>query len=217
MANPDKCLEDVRVVVDRLSNFDAVIFDIGNVLITCGADYMFNGVLRYPRDRTHLFLTKVLDAEAIGRIDEGELIAEVVAERATLYPEFREWLYLYRDNWELTMGPCISEMVYLAENVIGTCVPTYSLSNWPVEKIGELESRLPVLRKFEGLLFSGQIGIRKPKKGFFRQAAKSFSLASPHRCLFIDDVLANVTAAREVGYSAVMFEGFDKLVDWSKE
>lgn len=51
---------------------------------------------------------------------------------------------------------------------------------------------------FDGVVISGEVGMRKPEPRIFRHALDVIGLA-PHQCVFIDDIEANVAAARRLG------------------
>lgn len=65
---------------------------------------------------------------------------------------------------------------------------------------------VPVTRYFDGMIFSGEIGVRKPAAAFFKAALERFSL-SPEQCLFIDDLAENVAGAADCGIEGLVFRG----------
>ena len=65
---------------------------------------------------------------------------------------------------------------------------------------------VPITRYFDGMIFSGEIGVRKPSVAFFKKALERFSL-SPEECLFIDDLAENVTGAAACGIKGLAFDG----------
>ena len=60
-----------------------------------------------------------------------------------------------------------------------------------------------VLRHFDALVLSHEIGARKPNAGFFEHCRRLAGCA-PAECVFIDDLPANVAGARAPGESARM-------------
>jgi epoxide hydrolase-like predicted phosphatase len=59
---------------------------------------------------------------------------------------------------------------------------------------------------FDGVVISGQVGMRKPERRIFLLAAESVGL-EPEECVFIDDVQENVTAASAAGLTGVLHRG----------
>ena len=55
---------------------------------------------------------------------------------------------------------------------------------------------------FDAVVISHEVGMRKPELRIFRHAAELIGLA-PSMCVFIDDIEANVTAARECGMTGI--------------
>ena len=56
---------------------------------------------------------------------------------------------------------------------------------------------------FDTVVLSGEVGMRKPEEAIFRHAAQTLGLP-PEDCVFIDDMPANVAAARALGMTAVL-------------
>ena len=61
---------------------------------------------------------------------------------------------------------------------------------------------------FDELVFSGEVGMRKPDREIFIHAAEQVG-AELTRCVFIDDAPANVAAAQRYGMTAVLHKGDD--------
>ncbi len=58
---------------------------------------------------------------------------------------------------------------------------------------------------FDAVVISHEVGMRKPELRIFRHAAGLIGLP-PGECVFIDDIEANVTAARECGMAGIWHE-----------
>jgi putative hydrolase of the HAD superfamily len=55
---------------------------------------------------------------------------------------------------------------------------------------------------FDAVVISSEVGMRKPEERIFRHAAELLGLA-PEECVFIDDIEANVLAARTLGLAGL--------------
>ena len=55
---------------------------------------------------------------------------------------------------------------------------------------------------FDGMVVSGEVGIRKPSREIYERGAAAIGLR-PDQCVFIDDLPQNLTAARELGMAAI--------------
>jgi putative hydrolase of the HAD superfamily len=81
----------------------------------------------------------------------------------------------------------------------------YFLSNMPVPFARALEQRHGFLKCFDGGLFSGDARLIKPQPEIFQLLQSRYAL-DPTQTVFIDDLLANVQAARAHGWRGIHFE-----------
>ena len=81
----------------------------------------------------------------------------------------------------------------------------YYLSNMPSPYARVLEYRHPFFQWFDGGIFSGDVRMIKPQREIYELLATRYRLAAP-QTVFIDDSLANVLAARELGWAAIHCE-----------
>ena len=63
---------------------------------------------------------------------------------------------------------------------------------------------------FDVLVFSNELGIKKPDKRIFLSALKRLRVR-PQEAVFIDDISRNVGAARSLGMKAIYFQGYESL------
>ncbi|GAB3832664.1 HAD family hydrolase [Kribbella italica] len=61
---------------------------------------------------------------------------------------------------------------------------------------------------FDDLVISGEVGLRKPEPEIFLLAAERVGL-EPAECVFVDDLEANVEAARALGMTAIHHTAYD--------
>jgi len=81
-------------------------------------------------------------------------------------------------------------------------VRLYFLSNMPQPFARALERRHAFLGLFDGGVFSGDVKLGKPDAAIYRLLAERHAL-EPRRTVFIDDLAANVEAARRLGWSGI--------------
>ena len=77
---------------------------------------------------------------------------------------------------------------------------------------GYLHSAYPVLSLFERPTLSFEVGVTKPDPAIFLAAAKNVD-TPVERCLYIDDLAANVRGAVAVGMTGIAFGGAGALRD----
>jgi putative hydrolase of the HAD superfamily len=88
----------------------------------------------------------------------------------------------------------------------------YYLSNMPVPYARELEQKHAFLNHFDGGIFSGDVLCSKPDPGIYSLLQSRYALV-PGSTVFIDDLKANVDAARALGWKGIHFSSAAQLAD----
>ncbi len=83
-------------------------------------------------------------------------------------------------------------------------LPLFLVSNTNALHFPYLWERYPLIQGFAGYLLSYRLGSRKPEPAFY-QALLTAAACPPEACLFIDDKLPFVEAARSHGLTAWQF------------
>ncbi|GIW79804.1 MAG: hypothetical protein KatS3mg105_1611 [Gemmatales bacterium] len=65
-----------------------------------------------------------------------------------------------------------------------------------------------VLRHFDHLVLSYEIGFRKPEPAFYHHCL-GYAEVAPDECVFIDDLPPNVDGARKCGLHGIVYRGFE--------
>lgn len=81
----------------------------------------------------------------------------------------------------------------------------YFFSNMPLVYAEHIQKHHGFFALFNDGLFSARVKRMKPERGFYELAHERFELAGQHP-VFLDDSPANVQAAREFGWDAVLFK-----------
>ncbi len=85
----------------------------------------------------------------------------------------------------------------------------YLLSNISIG-FAENYSTVPEIKElfdmFDGLVFSGELGITKPSKEIFKYLLKKHNLKA-EESVFIDDRIVNNQGAESVGINTILFDG----------
>lgn len=66
-------------------------------------------------------------------------------------------------------------------------------------------ARFPLLRTFDTILEASVLGVMKPDRAAFRVAAEALG-EDPRRCLFVDDLAANLDGAASIGMHTQLFD-----------
>jgi putative hydrolase of the HAD superfamily len=86
----------------------------------------------------------------------------------------------------------------------------FLLSNMAPETYDLIIRDRPLLGYLDRVVLSGWLGINKPDREIFLEAARQMEV-SPREILFIDDLQHNVEGAREAGLHALRFTGTSDL------
>lgn len=95
------------------------------------------------------------------------------------------------------------QMVHRARELRDTGYATAVLTNNVAEWGPVWRSTFPVDDLFPVVIDSCEVGLRKPDPRIYLLTCQALSV-QPEACVFLDDNLANVQAARELGMSAVL-------------
>ena len=78
------------------------------------------------------------------------------------------------------------------------------LTNTQADQVEEMDKSWSFKQYFEVIADSSKLGIRKPDAGIFEFVLKRLALM-PQDCLFTDDFLENIDAAKALGFQTVRF------------
>ena len=81
------------------------------------------------------------------------------------------------------------------------------LSNMTRDTLAFMSSHYGWLELFDVLCFSCELGVAKPDREIYETCLRMLQV-SAQACLFVDDSVRNVSAAREAGMSAILFTSF---------
>jgi 2-haloacid dehalogenase len=192
------------------SNFDAVVFDLGGVLIDWNPRHLYRKLFDTDEAAMERFLAEVCTPEWNSRLDAGRPFAEGVAELVARHPDQAELIAAWQLRWGEMLGPAFDGTVAILEELRRAGLRTYALSNWSAETFVVTRPRYPFLDEMDGILISGEIGVGKPDPAIFREFLARFGLAAEN-AIFIDDWDLNVQTATSLGMTAVQFTDAARL------
>jgi 2-haloacid dehalogenase len=156
------------------------------------------------------FLTTVCTHEWNRCQDGGRSFAEGARLLKAEHPEKAELIDAYGNRFdEMIAGPIAGSVEIVAE-LRDRGTPLYGLTNWSAETYPAALRRFAFLRWFHGILVSGEVEMIKPDPRIFTLLIERFAI-EPQRAVYIDDVEANVAAARPFGIHAIHFTTPAKL------
>ena len=177
---------------------EAVVFDIGNVLVRWERDLPFRRLIPAAAARAY-FMETVIPLDWHAQHDAGRGAEEMIAERSALFPEhaqlIRSWLTQFN---ETIPGPVPGSTEIVVE-LTARGVPLYAITNFGADTWAGFAPGWAVAAQFIDIVVSGDEQLAKPDPAIYALAAARFGRA-PETMLFIDDSLANVESARECGW-----------------
>ncbi len=184
----------------------AVIFDIGNVLIEWQPERHYDQWIGEKR-RKEMFAA--VDLHGMNdRIDSGENWRDVIYETADEYPEWRDEIIGWHRNWIALASPVIGHSVHLLRALRAKGVPVFTLTNFGEESFEYASSIYAFLNEFDRFYVSGRMKVIKPAARIYEMVEKDCELP-PSSLLFADDRHDNITAAQARGWNTHLFESPD--------
>jgi glucose-1-phosphatase len=185
-----------------MAEVEAVIFDLGRVLVTVDLDRGYwPELLRtgggHPGDIASLKDNDLLVAFDCGHLTPAQF-HEAVCRRAGLATGFVE----FAARWCDCFGP-VPGMDLLVEDVVAR-LPTAILSDTDPLHFPFCRRRFPAVGRIPRWAVSYEVGAMKPDPALFAAACDAVGVP-PARCLFVDDLERNVEGAVLFGMQAVRF------------
>jgi len=191
---------------------NAIIFDLGGVLIDWNPSYVFDKIFDDEEKKKHFF-EHICTSDWNEEQDAGRSLKEATEELVTKHPEWQEYIEAYYGRWEEMLGgPIYGTVEILKELKEKNKYKIYALTNWSAELFPIALERYDFLHWFDGRVVSGEEKMRKPFREFYQLIVDRFHL-KPQETLFIDDNLRNVHAAEEIGLKTIVFHSPAQLKD----
>ena len=180
-----------------------VVFDFGGVLLDWNPRYLYRNYFKTEEEMEY-FLAHICTDEWNAEQDRGRLFDEGVRLLEKRYPDYAEAIRMYRDEWPIMLRSDIPETVDLLYRLKAAGYGIYGLTNWSAETIPVAFDRYAFLHDFDGIVVSGREGLLKPDPRIYALLLERYGLKAGE-CVFLDDNLRNVEAAREAGWHALRF------------
>ncbi|MDD7910104.1 HAD family phosphatase [Pseudovibrio exalbescens] len=193
-----------------VSQINAVVFDIGNVLIRWDPNNLYRKLIPEDAEREH-FLSTVCTMDWNIEQDRGRSWSDALDERIAAFPHHEEHIRAYYERWEEMLDGQIDGTVQLLEELKASGAPLYAITNFSSEKFEVAKQLFPFLAtSFLDTVVSADEGLIKPDRQIYQTLIQRNGL-QPESLVFIDDSYKNVLGAQAVGMQALHFEGAEKL------
>ncbi|WP_113913154.1 HAD family hydrolase [Roseovarius dicentrarchi] len=183
---------------------EAVIFDIGNVLIEWQPEGYFDRI--FGRARSMALFAAVDIHAMMQRIDSGADFANEIARVAAQHPEFAAEILHIRDRWCDIAQPAIPGSVLLLRALRARGIPVFALSNFGAQNFPLSAAQFPFLSDFDRAYISGPMGMAKPDPAIYAAVEADCGIPPGH-LLFTDDRAENIAAAQRRGWQVHLFDG----------
>ena len=180
----------------------AVVFDIGNVLIEWQPERFYDSVIGEERRRA---MFAAVDLHGVNdRVDRGENFRDVIYAAADADPAWRDEIRMWHDNWSDMAKPEIPHSVRLLRALRANKVPVFALSNFGIQTFALAEKVYPFLQEFDRRYISGHMSVIKPDAKIYEMLEADCGVA-PEGLLFADDRIDNINAAHARGWQTHHF------------
>lgn len=190
---------------------DTVVIDVGNVLVEWDPRRLYRRLIPDAEERER-FLSEVCTLAWNDRQDRGRPLREATAELQQRFPEQAELVSAYYARWPEMLGAEIEGTVAIVDELRSAGVPVYALTNFSAETFPIARERCAVLRRLDGVVVSGEVGMAKPDPEFFHVLVERYGIR-PDASVFIDDNPGHVAAASHLGFDGVVFTNPGALRD----
>jgi FMN phosphatase YigB (HAD superfamily) len=188
---------------------EAVVFDIGGVLLDWSPRHLYRKVFR-DEQAMESFLGQICTSEWHDAHDRGQSISDSCARLADLHPGYAEEIWAWATRGEEMVTGQFDDTVTILTELTEAGVPCYALSNMEAETFPLRYDRYPFFKLFDGIVISGLEGMAKPDSEIFELLLERFGLNATST-LFIDDSVGNLRPAAALGMITVRFESSEGL------
>jgi 2-haloacid dehalogenase len=190
---------------------DAVVFDIGGVLLDWNPRYLYQTLFDDPAEMDE-FLAQVCTAEWHSAHDLGADTLTSCQALAVEHPRYAEQIMAWAHRREEMISGQIEGTVAILDELRSAGIPCYVLSNMEADAYEVRRDVYPFFGWVGGSVISGVEQVAKPDARIFEILIERFGL-DPARTAFVDDQPRNIAAARALGLIGIRFQSPEALRD----
>lgn len=191
-------------------NIRAIIFDFGNVLVRWNPHAVFAPFFGGNTSAVDAFMSEINFHDWNLAQDAGRPFRKGVALLSAQFPHYAHIIRAYDEQWEASISGAIEGSVTIAHQLRQSGFPLYGLTNFSAEKFPLMRQRFAFLDWFEDIVVSGETGMVKPQPEIYYYTLRRIGYP-PEACLFVDDSLANIQTARQIGLCTIQFQSPQQL------
>lgn len=191
-------------------SINAIIFDLGGVLIDWNPRYVYRQIFK-TEEEVEWFLENITTLDWNENQDAGYPIQKATEELIAKHPEWEPQIKAYYGRWLEMLGDAIHDTVKIMHDIKQSGrYKLYALTNWSAETFPHALQRFEFFKWFDGIVVSGEEKMRKPSPEFYQRLLDRYNL-EPEETLFIDDNLRNIKAAEKMGINVIHFQSPEQL------
>ena len=173
---------------------EAVIFDIGNVLIEWQPERFYDAEIGVAKRRDMFAEVDLHDMN--NDVDLGEDFRDTIYATADKFPQWRDEIHMWHDRWFELATPAIDHSVHLLRALRAKGIPVFALTNFGDEIFARAQKHYTFLQEFDRFYVSGEMKLVKPDPAIYAAVEATCEYA-PQGLLFADDRQENLDAANK--------------------
>ena len=186
-----------------------VVFDLGGVLLDWDPRHLYRRLISDPAELAE-FLGRICTPQWHLTHDLGADTEQSCRELAAAHPDRADLIMAWAHRSEEMVAGQLDPAVGVLADVKAAGLRCLALSNMESDKFQLRRSRYPFFGLFDGCVISGMEGVAKPDRRIFQILLARYGLR-PEATVFVDDMAANVAAAREFGITAIEYSTAARL------
>ena len=187
----------------------AVVFDVGRVLFQWQLRSLIEKIISDPEE-CDFVLCEVVTEQWHFEHDQGRMLADMVAERKALFPQYGYVLDAYASRFNETIPGPVPGSIEIVEELAERAIPLFAITNFGAEFWDGFAPQQPVFGLFGDIVVSGKELLVKPDPAIYALAERRFGHAAGDM-LFIDDNEANIASAKACGWQTHLFSNAERL------
>ncbi len=188
-----------------------VIFDLGKVLINNDpSEYLRK--YGYDEEKYQALLDAIWTDSLWGDMDIAkyesfkDIIEIYVEKHKELEPELRSF---FAEDW-MELYVAYDDTVKFYNEVYEQGYDIYLLTNFSKDGYEYISNKFDFFKKAKGAVVSSHLKIAKPDMRIYKYLLDTYNL-NPDECIFIDDSVANINAANELGIHGIVYTDIENL------
>ena len=188
-----------------------VIFDLGKVLINNDpSEYLRKygyGEEKYQALLDAIWTDSLWGDMDIAKYESFKDIIEIYVEKhKELEPELRRF---FAEDW-MELYVAYDDTVKFYNEVYEQGYDIYLLTNFSKDGYEYISNKFDFFKKAKGAVVSSHLKIAKPDIRIYQYLLETYNL-NPDECIFIDDSVANINAANELGIHGIVYTDIEDL------